>query len=174
MTIDFQFTLDDYRNAFRTHFRTGASAWMRWMLRFCLVVGVVFLLIGILFVVTGQRALNVALPPFVFGAFWVWIGAGGSYRLSAKNQFSRSPMLREPRRMEFSENGIKTDAGLASSEVSWKAFIRYVESKDSFLLYTSPACFNIIPKRALQPGQVDALRRLLNGNVGIKAAAQTA
>ena len=170
MTIEFQFTLDDYRNAFRAHYRKGASALIRWTLRLCLVAGVAFLLIGILFVITGQRALNVALPPFLFGAFWTWVGMGGSYQLSARTQFTRSPALREPRRVEFSDDGVKTDAGMASSQASWKAYLRYVESKDTFLLYTSPACFVIVPKRVLQPEQVDELRRLLQAHVGSDVA----
>ncbi len=40
----------------------------RWMLRVVLVVGVLFLLLSVLFVITGQRALNVVLPPFLLGA----------------------------------------------------------------------------------------------------------
>jgi hypothetical protein len=59
MIVNFQFTLADYRNAFRAHYRKGASAFTRWMLRLVLVVGVLFLLLSVLFLITGQRALNV-------------------------------------------------------------------------------------------------------------------
>ena len=137
----------------------------RWMLRVVLVVGVLFLLLSVLFVITGQRALNVVLPPLLFGAFWTWVGMGKTYLLSAKSQFAKNPVLREPRRVEFSNDGVKTDAGIASSQVSWKAFLRYVESTDTFLLYTSPACFAIVPKRVLQPEQVTELRGLLQNHI---------
>lgn len=166
MIVNFQFTLDDYRNAFRAHYRKGASAFTRWMLKLVLVIGVLLILIGILFVITGQRALNVALPPFVLGAFWVWIGMGKTYLLSARSQFAKSPALREPRRIEFNDDGVKTDSGIASSQAEWKAYLRYVESKDTFLIYTSPACFAIVPKRVLQPEQVDELRRLFQSHIG--------
>jgi hypothetical protein len=166
MTVNFQFTLDDYRNAFRAHYRKGASAYRRWMLRLVLVIGVLFLLLSVLFVITGQRALNVVLPPFLLGAFWAWIGMGMTYQLSARNQFAKSPALREPRRIEFNDEGVKTDAGIASSQASWKAFLRYVESTDTFLLYTSPTCFAIVPKGVLQPEQVNELRRLLQTHIG--------
>jgi YcxB-like protein len=170
MTIEFQFTLDDYRNAFRGHYRKGASAVMRWTLRLCLVVGILFLLVGILFVITGQRAPNVATPPFLFGAFWTWMGLGGTYQFSAKRQFAKNPALRQPRRIELSDDGVKTDAGITSSQASWQAYLRYVEAKECFLLYTSPACFSIIPKRVLQPAELDDLRQLLKMNVGKTAA----
>ena len=171
MIVNFQFTLDDYRKAFRAHYRKGASALMRWVLRLVLMIGVLFLLTGVLFVITGQRALNVVLPPFLFGAFWSWIGTGKIYQLSARNQFAKNPALREPRRVEFSDGGVNTDAGIASSQVSWKAYVRYVESTDTFLVYTSPACFVIVPKRVLQPEQENELRRLFQTHIGKDAAA---
>src|SRR5437764_15121682 len=101
MIVNFQFTLDDYRNAFRAHYRKGASAFTRWMLIVVLVVGVLLLLLSVLFIITGQRALNVVLPPLFLGAFWTWIGMGKTYQLSARSQFAKSPALREPRRIEF-------------------------------------------------------------------------
>lgn len=170
MTIDFQFTLDDYRNAFRAHYRKGASVLMRWTLRLCLVVGIFFLLVGILFVVTGQRAPNLAIPPFLFGAFWIWMGMGGTYQFSAKRQFDKNPALRQPRRIDFADDCVKTDAGITSSQASWQAYLRSVETKDCFLLDTSPACFSIVPKRVLQPTEVDELRLLLKMNIGKEEA----
>ena len=166
MILNFQFTLDDYRNAFRAHYRKGASAFTRWMLKLVLVVGVLLILVGVLFLITGQRALNVVLTPFLLGAFWTWLGMGMTYRRSARAQFTKNPVLREPRRVEFSDDGVTTDAGIASSQVSWKAFLRYVESKETFILYTSPACFVIVPKRVLQPDQVNELRRLFQTHIG--------
>jgi hypothetical protein len=166
MILNFQFTLGDYRNAFRAHYRKGASAFTRWMLIVVLGIGVLFLLLSVLFVITGQRALNVVLPPFLLGAFWTWIGMGKTYQLSARNQFAKNPVLREPRRVEFNDDGVKTDAGIASSQVSWKAFLRYVETADTFLIYTSPACFVIVPKRVLQSEQVNELRQLFQTQIG--------
>jgi hypothetical protein len=170
MIINFQFTLDDYRNAFRAHYRNGASAYRRWMQRLVLVIGVLLLLASILMVINRQGPLNAALPPFLLGAAWIWVGMGKTYLLSARSQFAKSPALREPRRIEFNDEGVKTDSGIASSHVSWKAFLRYVESSDTFLLYTSPACFAIVPKRVLQPEQVNELRRLSQTHIGKDAA----
>jgi hypothetical protein len=166
MIVNFQFTLDDYRNAFRAHYRKGASAYKRWMLRLVLVIGVLLLLASILMVITRQGTLNAALPPFLLGAAWTWIGMGKIYLLSARSQFAKNPALRGPRRIEFNDDGVKTDSGIASSQVSWKAFLRYVESTDTFLLYTSPACFVVVPKRVLQAEQVNELRRLFQTHIG--------
>jgi hypothetical protein len=166
MIVDFQFTLDDYRNAVRTHYRKGASAYTRWMLKLTLIIGVLLLLAGVLLVITGQRALGVVLPPVLVGALWTWLGMGKTYLLSARSQFVKNPALRQPRRVEFNDDGVNTDAGIASSQVTWKAFLRYVESIETFLVYTSPACFVIVPKRVLQPEQVNELRRLFQTHIG--------
>jgi len=52
--------------------------------------------------------------------------------------------------------------------------MRYVECDDTFLLYSSPACFMIIPKRVLQPEQVAELRQLLQTHIGKNAAVAVA
>lgn len=174
MVIQFQFTLDDYRNAFRAHCKKGASRLTRWTMKLLLVVGVIFFLLGILLFVTGQRTPNVVLMLFFLGAVWIWVGSGQTYMLSAKKQFAKAPALREPRTIELNDDGMTTDAGVASSKASWQAYMRFVESKDSFLLYTNPACFNIIPKRVLQPEQVDELRQLLQAHIGKDVAVAVA
>jgi hypothetical protein len=166
MIVNFQFTLDDYRNAFRAHFQKGASVFTRCALRLGLVIGALFLLAGILLVITGQRALNVVLVPILIGAFWIWLGTGKIFMLSARSRFAKNPTLREPSRVEFNDDGGKSDAGFACSQAEWKAYLRYVESKDTFLIYTSPACFVIVPKRVLQPEQVDELRQLFQTHIG--------
>lgn len=163
MTIDFQYTLDDYRIGLRAHYRKGASAFNRWLMKLLVPLAVLSILLGVVLVTTGEGGLSVA--PFVIGALWIWIRMGGSYQLSAKKQFAKNPVLREPRRMDFSDDGVKTDAGIASSKVSWKAYLRYAESKDCFLLYHSPVMFVIVPMRVLQPEQVVELRRLLQTHV---------
>jgi hypothetical protein len=42
--------------------------------------------------------------------------------------------------------------------VEWKNYVRSVEGKNHILFYTSPACFNIVPKRAL--GKEELIRVL--------------
>jgi hypothetical protein len=56
------------------------------------------------------------------------------------------------------------------ADVEWTNFIRFLESKTLFLLYTSPACFNIVPKRALAPQETDSFRGLLKEKMGATMA----
>ena len=60
--------------------------------------------------------------------------------------------------------GVQWEWGSGSASVEWKNFIRVVESKRQFLLYSSPACFNVLPKRALTPAAMSEFRELLAKN----------
>ena len=133
MTIEFQFTREDYLDAYRAHFRKGASLFSRLLLKApplsggCLLIGM-----GVFLVAVGERRLNVWLVPAALGAFWIWIGIGGTYKRAAKVQFEKSPALRQPRRVEFTAEGIETDAGVASSDVNWKAYrVMWNQTKSS-------------------------------------------
>jgi len=54
-----------------------------------------------------------------------------------------------------------------SADVEWRNYIRSVEGKNQILFYTSPACFNILPKRALAVEQLSELRELLKQNIQV-------
>ena len=53
--------------------------------------------------------------------------------------------------MTLDESGIHWRWTTGQADVEWTNFIRFLESKTVFLLYTSPACFNVVPKRASLP-----------------------
>lgn len=173
MTINFQFILEDYQDAFRAHMRKGASLSTRWTLKIITVAGFLLVAMGIVLVAAGQRNLSTWLTPALIGCMWIWIGMG-RYPRAAKSQFTKNPMLQQPRTIEISADGVKTDAGVASSDMRWQAYLRFLESDKVFLLYTSPACFVIIPKRVLQPFQTDELRQILQTHIGKKAAVAVA
>ena len=52
-----------------------------------------------------------------------------------------------------------------SSDVEWRNYIRSVEGTDQILFYTSPVCFNILPKRAIGPQQLAEVRGVLQQNI---------
>lgn len=52
-----------------------------------------------------------------------------------------------------------------SSEVEWKNYVRWLETKDLVLLYSSPMAWGIVPKRAFDESQLTEFRALLTQNV---------
>jgi hypothetical protein len=166
MTATFHFTLDDYRNAFRTHFQMGGRPYARWLRRCFIPLGALICIMGGFLLVTGASHEMGVWVCMMIGVLLLWRGMGGAYRWAAKAQFAKSPVVREQNRLEVNDTGLKVDCGIARGEANWKAYTRYVESNDTFLLYTSPALFVIIPKRVLQSDQIDEFRNLLKNNVG--------
>jgi hypothetical protein len=73
--------------------------------------------------------------------------------------------------MTLNDSGIHWLWKGGQADVEWTNFIRFLESKTLFLLYTSPACFNIVPKRAFAPGETDSFRALLQEKLGVTMAA---
>jgi len=107
---------------------------------------------------TSKAFVNI-VPLFALAAGWgifMWVTPW----LTARTQYLQQPAARGPRTMELSSTGVhwRWDGGQA--DVEWKNFIRILESKNLFLLYTSPACFNIVPKRALTPEETTEFRDL--------------
>jgi len=73
--------------------------------------------------------------------------------------------------MKLDDSGIHWAWKGGQADVKWTNFIRFLESNTVFLLYTSPACFNIVPKRAFAPGEIDLFRGLLQDKLGVTMAA---
>jgi len=165
MTATFHYTSDDYRNAFRTHLQIGVRPYVRWLRRGFIPLGVLICLMGGFLLLAGASRDMIVWVCLLIGVLLLWTGMGCSYRRAAKAQFEKTRLAREEYRLEVNDSGLKIDCGIASGETNWKAYTRYVESNDTFLLYTSPALFVIIPKRVLQPEQIDEIRNLLKNNV---------
>ncbi len=130
-----------------------------------LVVTVVLVLAGagLLVVATNPRALSNFIPLFALAVLWVVLLWAIPW-WAARRQFTRQPAVQGPRTMVLDARGAhwRWDGGAA--DIEWKNFVRCTEGKSQFLLYTSPACFNIVPKRSLTPEQMSELRELLHKN----------
>jgi hypothetical protein len=91
----------------------------------------------------------------LFFLFLVWLQP----RLAARKAILRIVEWR------FSDEGVHIQSDVASSDILWKAFIRFREGSKVLLLYTQKGQANFIPKRALDPSQLDELRNLINAHV---------
>ncbi|MGC2248940.1 MAG: YcxB family protein [Terriglobales bacterium] len=71
----------------------------------------------------------------------------------------------------ISETGIDSSSPTGSTQSTWSAYTRYVESRNLFLLYQAPHVFSLLPKRAFAPGEEESFRGLLNAKLGAATAA---
>lgn len=160
MQATFELTQRDFLDSFLAHRnRTLVS---KWGYRLLGLMALVFFGISLLAAARRPNAQTVAdvIPAFglsVFLAAMVW----GLPWWMARTQFLKQPAAQGPRTMVVDSTGVHWRWNGGSADIEWKNFIRRLECKTEFLLYTSPACFNMVPKRALTPEQQSEFTALL-------------
>lgn len=164
MEITYQLTEKDFVQAYIAHRKR--SPFGKWTYRVELSV-MPLLAIAIIFGLVLQHGVRLTKDYFPF--LWLvllWILILEIWpRWTMKQQFRKQPGAHGPRAVTFDGDGTRWRWDGGSSEIEWKNYIRWIDGEDQFLFYTSPACFNILPTRNLQPAQVAELRELLNQNI---------
>jgi hypothetical protein len=162
MEISYELTQRDFTESFAAHRnRRSAGKWIRQIVWWALILSSAFLLFGA--IRTGNT--RTLLPFFVFVAILLVVLGGLPLWLSARKQFLKQPGAHGPRTVIFDAAGTHWRWSGGSSDVEWKNYIRWAEGDNQILLYASPACFNILPKRAIAAEQLSELRSLLSQNI---------
>ncbi len=164
MQIVYELTEKDFTEAYSAHRnRKPLTKWLRRIFIWSFVLFAAVVLFGFLVKPSAQMARN--LMPF-FGLVVMWILVIWFLpRWLMRRQFLKQPGAHGQRTVTLGADGVHWRWNGGSSDIEWKNYIRSVEGKNQILFYTSPACFNIIPKRAIATDQLNDLRELLNGNV---------
>ncbi len=162
MEITYRLAQRDFYEAFLAHRkRSTIIKWLYRMLSYFLLIIIVVNLVGI-FIRPNANTLTDLPPIAITAAFWagiIWFLPW----LTARNQFTKQPAAHGSKTVFIDSSGVHWRWDGGSSDVEWKTFIRIIEAKYQFLFYSSPACFNIVPKRALQPEQITAFHALRAG-----------
>ena len=168
MQFAYALTQNDFTEAYAVH--RNRSALSKWFRRFFVsVLGFVVLLavFGFLLNPTARAARD--LMP-IFGLIVLWIAALWVIPLcSMRRQFLKQPGAHGPRTLNLDSVGAHWKWSGGSADVEWPNYIRSAEGRNQILFYTSPTCFNILPKRAIPADQLSSLRELLKQNVRRKA-----
>ena len=160
MEVTYKLTQEDFVDSFIAHRHR------RWSFRILVSITSIFFG-GSLFLIvlrpTAETVSNVA-PMLAVAAVWgvlLWV----SPRKGGRSQFTKQPSAQGLITLIWDTSGVhwRWDGGTANIE--YKNFIRFLESKHHFLLYSSPACFNIVPKRAFTPEQLSEFRSLLGEHI---------
>jgi len=162
MEITYELSQKDFTESFAAHRnRRPVMRWIRWTIAWILIVASALVLFGS--IRTGNT--ETLLPFFLVVAMWLVILAGGPLWWSARRQFLKQPGARGPRTVLFDDIGAHWRWNGGSSDVEWKNYVRSVEGKNHILVYTSPACFNIVPKRALDKEELIRVLALLKQRI---------
>lgn len=162
MEVTYELTKADLVDAVKVH--RNRSAFSKWFPRTIATIAFVAAGVGLLQMAssrTSQTFSNFA-PLFVLAALWagiIWV----SPWLFAKRMLG--PSLKGPRTIQVDARGIQLRWSGGKSDFAWNNFIRYLEGNNHFLLYTSPALFTVVPKRAFMPEQLAEFRTILGRDI---------
>ena len=160
MQITYELTPKDFSEAYADHRDRKLLA--KWSVRLFSVVIVILAATAVFAFVMKPfgAALSTAAPLLVLIAFYVvvlWLLPSWSMQ----RQFRQQPGAHGPRTLTLDALGAHWKWEGGTSDIEWKNYIRFVEGKNQILFYTSPAAFTLVPKRALLPEQLDAIRGLV-------------
>jgi hypothetical protein len=162
--VTYELTQKDFFDSFIAH--RNRNALSKWAFRIIGLFAILSFALGLLGVVIRHNSQAWADfgQWFVLGSIWtgvVWILPWWS----ARNQFMKQPRAKGVRIMLLDDAGIRSQWNGGSADTGWSNYIRWIECDTEFLLYTSPACFNILPKSALLPEQLVEIRTRLAQNI---------
>lgn len=162
MEIAYELTQNDFTEAYTAHrSRNSAIKWTRTIAFWLVIAFASFVFYG------SMKARNtMSLLPFFFLAIlWLAVFRGIIPRWYMRRQYTKQPGAHGPRKLMLDASGAHWQWNGGSADVEWRNYIRSLEGANQILFYTSPSCFNILPKRALNPAQLSELRALLAQNI---------
>jgi hypothetical protein len=162
--VTYELTQKDFYDSFIAH--RNRNALSKWSFRLLGGFAILCFGLGLLGVVIRHNSRSWAdfgqwavLAILWGGLVWVlpwW---------NARNQFLKQPRAKGARTMVLDDAGIRSQWNGGSAETGWANYIRWLECDTELLLHTSPACFNILSKRALLPEQLAEIRTRLAQNI---------
>jgi YcxB-like protein len=146
-------------------YRTRNSL-LRWAFRFG-VAFVIFVLgsgLALLVLAPHSSAVQNLFPLFALCIMWVFMLWVSPY-FFARSQLKGSPIARGPITLNISGSGLCFHSQYAESQLAWPSFVRWLEEKAIFALFTNPKMGIPIPKRAFSADQLDEFRILLREKI---------
>jgi YcxB-like protein len=168
MTVSYQLTAKDFRDVLFAHRKR--NVFIRWLIRLIIAAALLVLMMVTIYSLVGRgdaRYYNILqnLLPLVFLAvMWIAILFGLPY-YSAYRQFNNMPSVKGQITLDISDSGLRLHSQHTDSTVAWPAFVRWLEAKPVFALYTSPCMFLVVPKRAFTDEQLSGFRETVGSHI---------
>jgi hypothetical protein len=169
MKISYHITREDYIDAQKLHRSKSPRAFVRAMV----VVGkgfagAGFLTLLILAAVVRDRKLWSDLAPLIILlilwalAMLVWVP------FHWRRCYAKDRRLQQQITADISEDGIRLESADFDSNLKWGLYFRFLESDRIFLLYQTNRMFNLFPKSAFAPGEIEEFRQLVRRHMPAK------
>jgi hypothetical protein len=160
--IEYQVSQTDYVSASRLMMRR--SGWMALLFLYGLpTLGAVLVAAWIFQAATDHR-----LPPSIATLIWGLLSLCMPFLLdlSHRSQYRKATALHAPQTLEVDEKGLRFLSPASGKRTNWHSYVAFSEDKRSFLLLLpGKSEFTPVPKRELDPAQIEELHGLLAENL---------
>lgn len=160
LEIQYQCSLDDYREAFRAHQNRSVGHRILAGAAFGIVYICVFAVMVNCGFSEGKAFLSV-------GIFWLslWALARLLVPVWIKRDFRNHPNFSRVNTLKIDEVGLESQNEISRWQRGWSVYTRFRETENLFILYTGKRSFEVIPKRAFSEPAVCQFRALIQEKV---------
>jgi len=152
MNITYQLTLNEYQEAVNFHYKNTKRPLF---VSLFLGVATFMILVGTDFSNTREVINNILVVFFALSFYLLFTRMITAYQ--AKKIYNKSPILSKEVTLHISGKGIKQDKNNNEKTLAWEYFTKWIENEKYYIMYTSRYQFNVIPKRAMDQKQIEAL-----------------
>jgi hypothetical protein len=161
MTFETEFELspEDFKEIVKNHLYRRSARRALNLLR--IIFGAVLGVCAVLTAVAGETTWAI----FFGFVCLVIVGALILAPRFAVRSLQNTPFYQGKVRVQADDSGTRFVYATGDSNTQWSGYIRFLETRNLFLLYVSKVMFRPIPKRALSTGQVSELREMLEKKI---------
>jgi YcxB-like protein len=164
MKLNIQLTPEDYVKATFIHMRP--RPFFKYLGYFMLLLIVIVLPISIYEAAAHQKDIIVPAGIILSLAFLAW-NFGITVPKRVRKIFKQQKALHTPYSFAITTESILIKSERGETNLTWDYFLKWKESKDLFLLYSSDVMFHMIPKRCFtSPDEAVQFRSLLLEKIG--------
>jgi len=162
MNIEYEISEEDFANAQRLAVKNSPMRIIRWSRLVLPLFGVGGL--AFLFHAVAQQGFSWRVVPAAgFCALFVSLPLLTGWE--RRRLYARTTGLQGRLSLGVDESGLRFQGTTFSSEIRWAHFHKFIEDGKSFLLYSNPQVFHIVPKRNLSAAEIESLRASLERNI---------
>jgi len=164
MKIVYRISEQDFMGA-RDLFIANEKPWYRKVSRILLSwMGGLVLLVQVAYLaVVPHRDIGFVVISFFIGFYLLYCGF--ALRRSFRRVYQKDHRYKHEFTAEISDQGIHVTTPFSDGLLKWNAFVRFLESKDIFMVFIAQWNFVIFPKRAFAPGEAEEFRAVLQRNI---------
>jgi hypothetical protein len=164
MKIIYRISEQDFMEA-RDLFIANEKPWFRRISRLLLpwIGGFVLLMQVLYLAVVPNGDIGFTIICVLVGFYLLYCGF--ALRRYFRRLYQKDHRFKHDFAAEISDQGIHVTTPFSEGLMKWNGFIRFLESKDIFMLFIAQWNFVIFPKRAFTPAQADEFRAVLQRNI---------